>query len=268
MGDSHERRVLKRAADPIAKRVAELQVLADGSWKRLTDHPKLCLAVALIAIAITFSGKVSAMAMWICLAIAWPLLTAWLAGLSSLKQARYRTLWVGLCALVFAGGLLWLGHFLKPGIPPQSELLNAIRGIPDAVLNRIAPLIKQRLQRPTMPKEEIGTVGPAPRPPTHSDSVLPVRQLNLIFKDSLLFTPARRDQIQTQLDRFYAYLTGVGFELPQDIPPIGTRPGKAISMSYGSTGRVYDADLRIPEQSIDDQDVFRLSVKWRTGVLR
>jgi len=143
MGDSHERRVLRRAAEPIAKRIGELQAAAEGSWERLVDHPKLSLAIAFIAIAVTLSGKVSAVAVWISLAVAWPLLTAWMAGLSWIRAARRSRLWVGSSALVFGVVLSWMGYFLRPGGPPESELLNAVRAMPDAVYSRMAALLKQ-----------------------------------------------------------------------------------------------------------------------------
>ena len=50
---------------------------------------------------------------------------------------------------------------------------------------------------------------PVPRPTPTPSSALPIR-VKLIFKDSPLFTPARRQRITRQMDEFRNYLVGLG----------------------------------------------------------
>jgi len=115
MGDSHQRRVVNRTAEAIAKRVvAQLQTAAEGSWKRITDQPILSLLVTIFGVAATFSGKVSAMAPWICLAIMWPLATVWIGRLPEIREARHRKVWVTIAGVMFAACLSFLGYVLRP----------------------------------------------------------------------------------------------------------------------------------------------------------
>src|SRR5437588_354431 len=122
MADAHQRRVVRRAADQIAKKITQIQIVGEGSWKRLVDNPKLCLAVGFISVAATLSGKISAMGAWICLALAWPLLSGWIAGLSAIKQSFQKKRWVGLLAIGFGIALFLFGRFLVPSINPRSPI--------------------------------------------------------------------------------------------------------------------------------------------------
>jgi hypothetical protein len=77
-----------------------------------------------------------------------------------------------------------------------------------------------------------------------------LRELKLIFKDSPLFTTARRERIADQMEDFYLYLKGIGFEPPKEVPPLGTGPF-AASASI-TPGPAYWGSLIIANKSVDD----------------
>lgn len=71
------------------------------------------------------------------------------------------------------------------------------------------------------------------------------------FKESSALTSQRRQSIQREFDDFYEYLSGVGFKLPKELPPIGTRRGKAMAESFQLPAQKYGATIYIPEDSLD-----------------
>lgn len=80
--------------------------------------------------------------------------------------------------------------------------------------------------------------------------------IRLTFKSSPLFTPKRQREIIWDLNKYYRYLTGLGFDLPADIPPLGLTPPHGI-LSGGGSARApyYFSSLYISEDLIDNPNV-------------
>jgi len=77
--------------------------------------------------------------------------------------------------------------------------------------------------------------------------------LQLIFKDSPSFTSSRKKLITHEMTLFHRYLTEVGFDVPRDVPPIGTVPGSdkegnppILHPSYGDSMLISQGDLDNP----------------------
>ncbi len=138
-------------------------------------------------------------------------------------------------------------HLLESLVPAAGALLlfflyNVIHTIP-ARIYRDARVI-------TIPNV------PASSPPPYAyrrvtrSTKTPGRQLKLIFKDSPLFTAARKESIADQMEEFYLYLKGIGFDPPTQVPPLGTGP---IAASAGIfPGPAYWGSISIAEKSVDD----------------
>jgi hypothetical protein len=75
--------------------------------------------------------------------------------------------------------------------------------------------------------------------PTPNDSLVKSRiaAVHLIFKDSPLLTEARKVNISKTIDGFYFYLTGLGFTLEKDFPPIGVSSTNVFHAGGGSLSR-------------------------------
>jgi hypothetical protein len=85
-------------------------------------------------------------------------------------------------------------------------------------------------------------------------------EIKLEFKNSALFTPARRNKITTELNAFRNYLVGIGFEVPKETPAMGiTVKGKGmVSASSDYFGDpALDMDIYIGRESIDDLTAWR-----------
>ena len=78
-----------------------------------------------------------------------------------------------------------------------------------------------------------------------------------MFKDSPLFTPERRNRINTDINRFAAYLKNLGIPIPEDIPPIGvdTTNPKANGWSFNSqsNNKYYYNKFTIQQGALDDR---------------
>ena len=85
----------------------------------------------------------------------------------------------------------------------------------------------------------------------------PPNELKLIFKDSPIFTPARKQQISNEMEAFYRYLVGLGFDAPKEVPPIGISLGKGTVSTFVFPGPVYWQSIGIGEHSVDDPIAIR-----------
>jgi hypothetical protein len=131
---------------------------------------------------------------------------------------------------------------------------SAIRGLPDAIAERIRPSNHSQPPQPTKndSNQAKETTGLLPRPPQFP------RHLKLIFKNSLLFTAVRKERIADEMEAFDQYLTFVGFDTPKEVPPLGTHSGNAITMSLTTPlDSIYDAQISIPADWIDRPDDIR-----------
>jgi hypothetical protein len=82
-------------------------------------------------------------------------------------------------------------------------------------------------------------------------------RLNLMFKDSPLFMPERRQVIRKDLNGFAAYLKKLGLSIPNDIPPIGvdTTNPKATGWSFNtqSDNKYYYNKFTLQQGMLDDR---------------
>jgi hypothetical protein len=149
-------------------------------------------------------------------------------------------LWRLLVRLIIAGLLVWGGMWFSDWAIEQYHQ------------NRREAKQPESKQEPT-PKTE------QPKQPMVSN-VAPEVQVKLIFKDSPLFTPKRKQQITAEIDAFRKYLIGLGFDVPKETPPIGTYSGKGFQGGYsGSLGNnlPFNADIYIGDEAIDDPTSWR-----------
>jgi hypothetical protein len=144
----------------------------------------------------------------------------------------------------------------------------AVRAIPSTLLRRTCVSFASGLiccslwylySKLAPPREVVAAVpslSVPPIPPPAAQKPHPAnpprqRQLRLIFKDSPLFTKARKDRIMNRMEDFYLYLKGIGLdELPKEIPPIGVGGNYGASLIY--PGPIYLGTVTIPETAIDD----------------
>jgi len=80
----------------------------------------------------------------------------------------------------------------------------------------------------------------------------PAPEVELVFKASPLFTPLRKAEIEHEVGAYCHYLTSVGFDMPKQFPPVGTRPGKVNSFLSVSPGTIYSEELTLPADNLDD----------------
>lgn len=118
---------------------------------------------------------------------------------------------------------------------------------------------KMQVENKTQPaKEQVKQAELSKQPTTFNvDSEI---QVKLIFKNSPLFTPKRKRQITIEIDAFRKYLIGLGFDVPKEMPPIGTFHGKGFQSAYpGSLGNnlPFNADIYIGDEAIDDPTSWR-----------
>ncbi len=78
-----------------------------------------------------------------------------------------------------------------------------------------------------------------------------VRTIQIIFKDSPLFTISRRDRINDDLDAMYSYLAKLGFDIPKAIPPLGVGKDFSAVGSYPGDS-IYEQSIQIAQRTLDD----------------
>ena len=135
-------------------------------------------------------------------------------------------------SLTIAAVLASLGAWkLSSNTPPrESQPTNALPHIPSA--SEIADEMDKR------------------KSATKSDAVQPQKQapkVQIIFKNSPLFTKIRRDRISNTIDGCYLYLYRLGFPVKNELAPIGVVPGAAFRASGTYPGTIYDRQILLPE---------------------
>jgi hypothetical protein len=85
-------------------------------------------------------------------------------------------------------------------------------------------------------------------------------EIKLVFKNSALLTPPRKNRITMELNAFRNYLMALGFEVPKGTPAFGTAgAGKgwtaASSSDYGDPA--LSKDIYIAEEAVDDLTTWR-----------
>jgi len=96
------------------------------------------------------------------------------------------------------------------------------------------------------------------------------QQIELIFKDSPLFTASRRARITKDASRANSYLKRIGIDIPQAIPPIGidTRDPKAGGYSSSFDGpKYYYNEITVQPMTLDkDQGVTQAFISYDVGL--
>jgi hypothetical protein len=101
-------------------------------------------------------------------------------------------------------------------------------------------------------KTEPKTVAPETKP------IEPyVPKVRLIFKDSPLLTPPRREHINKTIDALYVYLTGLGFTMEREFPPIGVSSDNVFKGGGTYPGTIYDKGFLLPKNRIEDETLIR-----------
>ena len=81
--------------------------------------------------------------------------------------------------------------------------------------------------------------------------------MELIFKNSPLFTPNRKQLISVTINSFHGYLEMIGFEIPKIIPPIGTFPGKClVFVGVFPFDPILNQKIDLPEDEIDNPSIW------------
>jgi hypothetical protein len=94
-------------------------------------------------------------------------------------------------------------------------------------------------------------------PPAETTGIQGERQIELIFKDSPLFTKERRSTIRGDINRLASYLGALGLPIPSDIPPIGvdTKNPKATGWSFNEqrNNKYYYNTFTVQHGALDDR---------------
>jgi hypothetical protein len=74
--------------------------------------------------------------------------------------------------------------------------------------------------------------------------------IQLIFKESRLFTPERKLTLTREVNDFYQYLSALGFNLPNKVPPLGVGP--SVSAGGGFPDTIYAKTITIRSHDVDN----------------
>lgn len=131
--------------------------------------------------------------------------------------------------------------------------LSVLFGAPSLISYLSGPTKENQLQilgKQDALKEDIEVIK---KQTTPVKPIAPKPQTRLIFKNSPLLTAERKSRISSEIDSFRNYLVAVGFNVPEEVPPIGTSPGRGLSSAYTHTGDpVLDGSIYLGEEQIDD----------------
>jgi hypothetical protein len=150
-------------------------------------------------------------------------------------------------ALLFGGATLFRFH--------SNHLTKTIAQNRALTSGRPAPSTStpEPATRPTPPQPVLSPPAATEVPPQPS---VPGK-LDLIFKDSPLFTKKRRETIKQDMSGFAAYLQVLGVPIPTDIPPIGidTTNAKATGWSFNDqrNSKYYYNKFTLQQGMLDDR---------------
>lgn len=138
-----------------------------------------------------------------------------------------------------------------------SFFLGVLFGVPSLISYFNGPTKENQLQilsKQNTIKEDVEAIKKQTAPITSIPSKL---QVKIIFKNSPLFTAQRRHRISSEIESFNSYLVAIGFDVPKEIPPIGTSPGRGLSSAFVYPGDpVLNQHISLPEEQIDDPKIW------------
>jgi hypothetical protein len=83
--------------------------------------------------------------------------------------------------------------------------------------------------------------------------------ITMTFKSSPVLVK-REHSIQWEINSYFRYLKNIGFDLPIEIPPLGTNPpNSVIHVGGGILGPISTQSIFIPEDTIDNADNIRFA---------
>ena len=137
------------------------------------------------------------------------------------------------------GVLLWAGSRIVPKPQPPAKFPTAAE---------IAEEVSKIRTNNTVQTDTTNTTKP-PR--------VTVPEVSLIFKESPLFTAERKQRVTAVINDFYLYLKGIGFPIEKELPPLGVSNYNVLSMSGSFPGTIYDRQIYLPKNSLDNADAVR-----------
>lgn len=172
-----------------------------------------------------------------------------------LKGLHLRQWLIVPCIVLIGLSLLWINTWLTPNTQNSGFSTTAGKTIHES--GRTPESSTKQTEQPKQPppKKE-GPQAEQSKPPV-PPNVAPEVQVKLIFKDSPLFTPKRKQKITVDIDAFRKYLIGLGFDVPKEIPPIGTSAGKGWTMAFSSNGPIFYDSIMIGDKEIDNPESWR-----------
>ena len=178
--------------------------------------------------------------------LAWTFLFAWFVLSFAVILVRpfwgaarfVRVLSIAFISLVI-GVVLWGGWRIVPKAQPAAK---------PATAAEIAAEVSKIL-----PKSNGGAATTTMTKTAHSAQP----EVSLIFKDSPSLTPERKRRITDAINSFYLYLKSLGFPVENEMPPIGVSPCKTQMMSGIFPGTIYQRQIYLPKDSLDDTNAIR-----------
>jgi hypothetical protein len=202
---------------------------------RYVDNPWTTAAIGILAGA-----------MFQIIAVAWAFVLSWvLFSLALIRVQSSDGSARGVKALRFIlvsgviGLLLWAGSRIMPKPQPPAKLPTASEIAVE--VSKLWPKVSGQAETAKITKMTHGTIP----------------EVSLIFKESALLTPERKQRITEEINNFYLYLKGLGFPVQKEVPPLGVSASNFQAMSGVFPGTIYDQHILLPKNSLDNLDAIR-----------
>jgi hypothetical protein len=138
-----------------------------------------------------------------------------------------------------------------------ATIVGALLGVPSLISYFTGPTKENQIQILGKQDDLIKDVETIKRQTAPITSVPSKPQVKVIFTNSPLLTVHRRHRITAEITSFSNYLVAIGFEVPKEIPPIGTSPGRGLTSAFSSEGDpVMNQNIYLGEEQIDDPRIW------------
>jgi energy-coupling factor transporter transmembrane protein EcfT len=158
---------------------------------------------------------------------------AWLATTQSLRQySIFSRFMISVILNLGSWGILgYVAYKFAPQVPVEEIADRVIERLEKREAKQAKPAPPPMIEAKEQPHVEAIIPKPAEKPQAEkkpppdikpeSERHRPPPQLSLIFKNSPLFTPVRKERITIEIETFYKYLVQLGLNAPSDIPQLG-----------------------------------------------
>jgi hypothetical protein len=218
--------------------VALVDRLAEG-LHNFFSAAAFAVLLALVLVVLVGSSLVS-LTIGVSCVLLWLVAVVWLSRANWLRQL---TIPIRAVAILIAAGVLAFGCFRFRNWSLHNYLEQQIAGKHDVPVPLTAT--PELTARPVSPQPAL--------PPRRATEA----RLDLMFKDSSLFTSKRREAITEDVNQFAAYLEALGLPIPTDIPPIGidtTNPKLAgWSFNEQTNNKYYYNKFTLQQGMLDDR---------------